>query len=211
MTARVGIYLYREDDGTSPAQRLRHAVRRFCASLEREMPPEDRLEIARTEAGKPYFPHAPQIRFSVSHSGVWWACALAENEIGLDLQEYTLHRGETENDAAARHRKLSRRFLHPREADFIEGESIHRFYAVWTAREAYVKYLGTGIDKYFSEYCVVPDDVQSLRAMAEPKGDAYWRAMGVCYAKTALDGYAVCICTENEAEWSMEICSPDTM
>ena len=44
------------------------------------------LRIMTGEGGKPYFEDCP-LFFSLSHSGPYAACALADYEIGLDIQE----------------------------------------------------------------------------------------------------------------------------
>ena len=42
--------------------------------------------LARQTQGKPWFPAAPELHFSISHSGGLWVCAFAHAPVGLDLQ-----------------------------------------------------------------------------------------------------------------------------
>ena len=42
--------------------------------------------LARQAQGKPWFPAAPELHFSISHSGGRWVCAFADAPVGLDLQ-----------------------------------------------------------------------------------------------------------------------------
>lgn len=108
----------------------------------------DTCPIERTEKGKPYFPSRPEVCFSVSHSGDYWACAVAEQPLGLDLQK---HKGGRLED-------IARRFFHPQEADWLERNGIEYFYDVWAAKESYVKWTGQGIDRYFDDFSVVEND-----------------------------------------------------
>lgn len=99
-----------------------------------ELPPLP--EIARTERGKPYFPHHPELHFSLSHSGNLALCALADTPIGADLE-------------LVRPRKpgLPRYVLSDRERAWYEGRGScwEDFYILWTLKEARVKCTGQGI------------------------------------------------------------------
>ena len=107
------------------------------------------LTVARTERGKPYFLNNNSMHFSVSHSGDIFACAFSDEEIGLDIQEYKKRPDEVE-----RCRKIARRFFHPDEIDALDADTVSAFYNIWTAKEAYVKLTGQGIDGDFSEFCI---------------------------------------------------------
>ena len=50
---------------------------------------------------------------------------------------------------------LSRRFFHPNEIEYTRRGGTEAFYSVWTAKESYVKLLGTGIGGSFSHFSVV--------------------------------------------------------
>ncbi len=113
---------------------------------------DDDLSVAREERGKPYFPNLPWLYFSVSHSGDLFACAMSETPIGLDIQEHILRKNETEEDAMRRHIKIAERFFHPDERQYISNDPLRRFYKIWTAKESYVKLIGTGIDSSFSQF-----------------------------------------------------------
>ena len=93
-------------------------------------------EIAEREGGKPYFPEHPHIHFSISHSGGYWACAIAPKEVGLDLQE---------ENATARAEKLAKRFFHPYEQAYLKSVNYREFTRIWAAKESYLKYTGEGI------------------------------------------------------------------
>ena len=213
---QVRVYIFETEDGRTPEERLKFAVAEYC----RVCGPEDArkvaelLHVARTEKGKPYFPNCPRIQFSISHSGAYWACAVAGKQIGMDLQEHVRAKNETREGAIARFRKMAGRFFHPTEARFVERDCYNNFFAVWTAREAYVKFTGQGIDKYFSEHCVVPEDeawwpqlsgepsAEELPQQVSGSPEAVsWQAAGASFQKTQYpENYTLCVCTEAPCE-----------
>jgi 4'-phosphopantetheinyl transferase len=88
--------------------------------------PLQSIEIERTENGKPFAKGIP-LHFSISHSGDLLCCALSRFPIGIDIEL----RREIRPD-------LARRLC-------AEGENSTDLLALWTAKEAYFKWLGTGI------------------------------------------------------------------
>ncbi|MBO7377644.1 MAG: 4'-phosphopantetheinyl transferase superfamily protein, partial [Clostridia bacterium] len=88
--------------------------------------------------GKPYIDG--QKRFSIIPSGNIVAVAVADFEIGLDVEKVR----EIDHD------DLSRRALslgEIRDLTFLSrDEKSEKFLSFWTAKEAYFKYLGTGVN-----------------------------------------------------------------
>ncbi len=119
-----------------------------------DSPSGEALLIAREEKGKPYFPKLPYVHFSVSHSGKYFACAMSDIPVGLDIQEHTRRKNESEADADARRMKIAKRFFHPDENEYASCGPAVRFFKVWTAKESYVKLTGKGIDADFSGFNV---------------------------------------------------------
>lgn len=198
----VWIAVYGSDAPCSVQQRLELAVAAFCERSGIPLPPAEMLVTARTDRGKPYFPLAPQFHFSISHSGKYWACAIADRPVGFDLQQKERPRKETQEEMLRRHQKMAHRFFHPLEAEFVDRDCANHFLTVWTAREAYVKYTGQGIDKYFSDHCVVPEDEEELARISGRADDAQWSAMGKHFRKGYFDGdYTMCLCTEIPCQW----------
>ncbi len=97
------------------------------------------IVIKRTEAGKP-FAFGLDIHFSISHSKDMVVCAVSHKNIGADVELVRdidlriLSLAGTESD---------------REFIYAEGlsdeERRDRFFKLWTAKEAYFKFCGTGI------------------------------------------------------------------
>ena len=91
-------------------------------------------EILYTEKGKPYIPGGPF--FSISHSRGYVAVAIGESELGLDLEAV---RPFPE--------KLPKRIFSPEEYQWFlsRRETKADFFTLWTLKECYYKYLGTGL------------------------------------------------------------------
>lgn len=91
-------------------------------------------EILRTEKGKPYLTDGPS--FSISHSRGYVGVAVGDSEIGLDLEEVRPH-----------HDKLPKRIFSPGEYEWFcsRSETKADFFTLWTLKESYYKYLGTGL------------------------------------------------------------------
>lgn len=199
---RAHIYFFDQEDGKSTDRRLKQAVVHYCKACGIVLPSNEAdlselLQVARAERGKPYFPNFPQLLFSISHSGSFWVCALAEEAIGIDLQEYVRLKGETVEEASNRFRKMSHRFFHSLEAEYVELDCYHNFFGVWTARESYVKYTGQGIDQEFGEHCVVPVNKTEWQRLTGVSEAVSWMAQGVCFwQKTYPDNYTLCVCTK---------------
>ncbi len=102
------------------------------------------VRIAKTDLGKPFFPDFPDVFCSVTHSGAYWLGAFSGEPLGIDLQIY---RPIKEN-------MLACRFFHPSEKEYLKKHA-DEFFRVWTAKESYTKFIGTGIDENFCRFSVV--------------------------------------------------------
>lgn len=100
-------------------------------------------------AGQALFPrNTPWLHFSISHSGDFWACAMAAQEVGLDLQQHTKGRRE----------HISKRFFHPLENEYLKKNNYRDFFDVWAAKESYVKFTGSGIGEDFGGFSAASED-----------------------------------------------------
>jgi len=123
-------------------QRHRAMLRTVLAQLTDCAPA--RLDIATGQHGKPWLPGWPQLRFNLSHSGADAVLvAGAADRIGVDIEITT---------DPARFRRLAQRYF-PREAAQLEADGdAWRFVRAWTAKEAYLKALGTGLSKPLNSF-----------------------------------------------------------
>lgn len=107
-------------------------------SLERCTDVQTPARYHRNEHGKPYLTDAPEIYVNWSHSGDYVICAVADREVGIDLQK--MDREPKEN--------LIRKVLTEEEQKFYrsvpESERKKLFYQYWSVKESFLKTLGTG-------------------------------------------------------------------
>ena len=110
----------------------------------------DQVALARTSAGKPFVPDREDFHFNLSHSGRWVVIAWADCPIGIDVE--TVQMDESKE-------RLARRFFHADEQDHlfaVSGEErARRFFEIWTKKESYLKYLGTGINRPLDSFSVL--------------------------------------------------------
>lgn len=143
--------------------------------------------LEKAEHGKPYFAEAPWLHFSISHSGNLWACVIADQPVGMDLQLRRKKSGEKSVQHSAR---IAERFFHPDEKAFIKNGG--DFYDVWAAKESYVKYTGRGIGEGFDAFAVADENGILPRVKLEKKETAELKLL---YPDKLAD-YSLCICAQ---------------
>lgn len=96
------------------------------------------LDFAYNEFGKPYINHVHGFSYNISHSGKWVAIAYAGGEVGIDIEEIQMGNEDIVDS-----------FFTKEEKSFINmvvgKEREKRFTQIWTLKESYLKYLGTGL------------------------------------------------------------------
>ena len=191
----VSLFVFDAKDEKSTRERIKAAAGYYSVHTG-ETFIEHQFEIKRTERGKPYFPNCPEIGVSVSHSGDYFVCALAKGEVGIDLQEHRMLASDTVEDAEIRLRRIAGRFFNPTETEFAEINTFYRFYALWAAKESYVKYTGKGIDNDFSGFNVLPVNVSDARAL-DCGNDYRWSALDKEFFFARFkENYSLCICAD---------------
>ena len=107
-------------------------------SLEQCTDVQTPAQYHRNEHGKPYLTETPEIYVNWSHSGDYVICAVADREVGIDLQK--MDREPKEN--------LIRKALTEEEQKFYRSvpktERKKLFYQYWSVKESFLKALGTG-------------------------------------------------------------------
>lgn len=100
--------------------------------------------------GKPSLADHPEIHFSISHSSHFVACAMADCEIGIDIQHLV-----------KANYPLMRRVLSDEELEMVmaqQGEERQMLFArLWALKEAYLKAVGTGITDDFPSFSLEND------------------------------------------------------
>ena len=93
------------------------------------------LDFGLAEAGKPYLPEVPHLKFNLSHSNDMALVGVAvDTEIGVDVEHIR---------PLPDYARMAERFFPPSEAADVVDE--RDFFRRWTRIEAVVKALGVGI------------------------------------------------------------------
>ena len=189
--AQLRIYVMSADDPAGTDKKIKLAV-------EKHLGKKTDTEIARTGRGKPYFTAPEDLFVSVSHSGDYFVCALGSCPLGVDVQTHIAHRKESGEEKIVRLKNIAKRFFHPRELPLLEEDTVSRFFALWTAKESYVKFTGQGIDDSFSQICPLPDNTEVFLRDGEV---TRWSALGVLFEKRQLTPQdTLCVCAEKPFE-----------
>ncbi|MCL1805216.1 MAG: 4'-phosphopantetheinyl transferase superfamily protein [Clostridiales bacterium] len=163
--------------------------------------------IVRDERGKPRFAAESgggygearfrwaDVHFSLSHSGVYCACAFHTRPVGLDLQ---IHR-------ECRREAVARRFFHPAEYAWLEKGGFKSFFQVWAAKESYVKYTGAGLAGGLDKFSVVEGGglaCEITRGDSSPVALIWPRES---HPHCVPDNYSICLCAEPTPDLPIEV------
>ena len=98
--------------------------------------PMQSLSIMQNENGKPFFPDALDVHFSISHSGEYVAVAFYDRPIGVDIQKI----GNFP-------KKVAERVCSEKELNMLmcKTDKDSLFTKLWTQKEAALKMQGQGI------------------------------------------------------------------
>lgn len=104
------------------------------------------ISFLRTDNGKPFLANS-DVHFNMSHSGDWVVCAVGLSEIGIDVERMR----QTDNRDMHVFFAKSESELLNRAKPYAQADL---FYRLWTLKESYVKYCGTGLRHPFSDFAV---------------------------------------------------------
>jgi 4'-phosphopantetheinyl transferase len=156
VTARVEVVLVdlRGDDDLPAARR--RSLRTRAVLLAELGTSQDAL--ARTGTGKPYLPGS-RVCFNVSHAHELGAVALADVDVGVDVEAL----------AGPRRRRVLPGVLSPSELARVQAgaEPVAEFLRCWTRKEALLKAIGCGVGADLAAVSIDPDR-GALRATTLP-------------------------------------------
>lgn len=125
--------------------------------------------------GKPYIKGNNSFHYNLSHSGNWVVIAYGDRQVGIDVEKICMDAGKED---------IARRYFTPDEQDYVfdtKELAPQRFFEVWTGKESYLKYLGTGLQKNLASFSIF-----SL----EPELQLYHRILP--------GGYSLSLCTTDD-------------
>lgn len=129
---------------------------------------------AEGEHGKPFLSYRPHLHYNISHSGEYVVCILADQEVGIDVQE---HRNANYG------RMLERMVTEERRQEILQGPDLEKeFFKEWVLREAYIKWTGEGLSKDL-RMISMSEGTPMLLDMEEGYSGAVWtmNPMEICW------------------------------
>jgi 4'-phosphopantetheinyl transferase len=142
------------------------AITRYLLSIYLETPPQA-LSFNYTQNKKPTIPGP--FTFNISHSDDYLLFGITKDaDIGVDIEKHKNIEIE----------RIAKRFFTKNEINSILKEEKEKqkdvFFEIWTAKEAYVKALGTGIFHDLPSFCTIEKDWEhakdwTLRHLKSPE------------------------------------------
>ena len=111
----------------------------------------ENIKFSYNPHGKPYMENAGY-HFSVSHSGNLIAFVLSDKAVGIDTEYIKKLR-----------LRVAERFFTSEEYNYIlkSENPENTFYRIWTAKESYLKMLGTGLSKSLNSFNVLSPELKN--------------------------------------------------
>ncbi len=134
--------------------------------------------FAETDLGKPYLENYPDIHFSLSHSGHWAVCAVGNAPLGVDVEQPRCTM------------EIGKRFFRPDELPETEDKDF--LLRLWTAKEAFLKAIGTGLT-------VSPDSFRVILSQNEAVLDQNLSEFSFLLQEFSLGESRICLCTTEKA------------
>lgn len=131
--------------------------------------------VEKNAHGKPRIAGWGDFHYNLSHAGNWVVLAYGREEVGIDIAQVLWDDGKI---------RLARRFFTENEQAYIfqtEENQATRFFEIWTGKESYLKYLGTGLTKALDSFDVLE--------LTNPP----------CRRISFAEGYCISLCTQEEA------------
>ncbi|MBC8580766.1 4'-phosphopantetheinyl transferase family protein [Zhenhengia yiwuensis] len=105
------------------------------------------MEIIYNKFGKPFLNHTKGFSYNISHSGKWVVIAYGSSEVGIDIERIQIVKENIVDRFFAEEEKI---FIH----EGTGNEQKERFTQIWTLKESYIKYLGTGLSTRLNSFSV---------------------------------------------------------
>jgi 4'-phosphopantetheinyl transferase len=138
-------------------------MRKYCGIT-------DDSHLTYGKKGKPYLNNG--LFFNISHSGDYVILGIAEEEIGVDIEQIRSHK-----------KSLAEQCFTEIEREWLDKqESEEAFFILWTAKESIMKGSGLGFSLPPKSFSVRPDYPTPYLA-----GGEYWYLDWMTY-----DGYVIC-------------------
>lgn len=136
--ARVDKFRFVEDKKRTVVGEMlaRKAIAKWCQV------PAESVMFGKNNYGKP-FAKDLAVEFNVSHSGDMVVCAVSDRPIGVDVEQIRSIR-----DSVAKRICSQEELAYLSDPYVDEADRLSRFFEIWTAKEAYCKCIGIGIQDF---------------------------------------------------------------
>lgn len=132
--------------------------------------------------GKPSIKSFPHFYFNISHASKQVVCAIDNAPVGVDIEEIKPIGLD-----------IAKRFFTENEYTLIteepEEQQTLKFYQIWTAKESYIKFIGTGLSTplnsfsvyktQFNEYRITENNKVRIKMIFDIEG----YVLSVCYVE----------------------------
>ena len=105
------------------------------------------IDITYNEFGKPFIKNMKDFKYNITHSGKWVAIVYGNTEVGIDVERIQEGREEIADFCFSEEEKL---FIYKVDKD----EQIKQFTKLWTMKESYIKFLGTGLSTSLDSFSI---------------------------------------------------------
>lgn len=99
--------------------------------------------------GKPYISNIDNFFYNISHAGKWVVLAYSDEEVGIDIEEIQFLYDEIPKDFFTAQEV---QFI---KSDFDKNKQAEHFTQIWTLKESYIKYYGTGLYTDLKTFSVI--------------------------------------------------------
>lgn len=106
------------------------------------------IDITFNEFGKPFIKNIIDFKYNITHSGKWVAIVYGNTDAGIDVERIQQGREEIADFCFSEEEKL---FIY-NKAD--KDEQIKQFTKLWTMKESYIKFLGTGFSTNLDSFSI---------------------------------------------------------
>ncbi len=144
--------------------------------------------------GKPYISNYENIHFNMSHAGRMVACAISDEEIGIDIEKID----------PLIDMKIAQTFFYNSEYDNIKKSDnrVDQFFKYWVLKESYMKYTGLGFLLDLDKFEIVIEDGETKVKNQNP--ELKENEDDIKFSYFDLNQYKLAICSENEADEILE-------
>jgi 4'-phosphopantetheinyl transferase len=140
----------------------------------------------KSENGKPYLDNR-KVHFNLTHSGNWVVMAMAEAEVGIDIELIR-----------PINYRIAERFFSPAEVRTLNSkmnnDKLEYFFELWTLKESYLKLIGTGLTRSLNSFTIYHEDKRFHIRENEKSG-----ASNIFFKQYPIeDGYKISVCSHTD-------------